>query len=249
MILAFQRAQANLLQRVADAVARVWAGLSGYDEANVAEFVTAVTGIVPVGQQAMGTLVDAYMARMAATAPVGVPVEVVTGLRDVPLEEQYRRPFLRLWHDMAPGADYQQLVAASGERAVTMAATDQQMAMVAATDHVLSAQPRIVGYRRVLTGKSCMFCAAASTRRYTRRDLMPLHSRCDCGIAPIIGHRDPGVVANEDLLSKLKDAGPDYWKQRGFVAPDGTPIDPTDIPSDVAAIDHHTEIGPALQAA
>ena len=108
---------------------------------------------------------------------------------------------------------------------------------------------RVVGYRRVLTGASCAFCAAASTRRYRSEDLMPLHDHCDCDVAPIIGDRDPGNVINRDVLAELKGRGPEYWKSKGFVGDDGKPIDPAaavendDVPVGVA---EHGELGPVL---
>ena len=77
---------------------------------------------------------------------------------------------------------------------------------------------RFTAHRRVLTGRSCMFCATASTQRYRVDQLMPLHNHCDCAVAPIIGDADPGQIINHDLLGSLKKAGGSkYWKQRGLV--------------------------------
>ncbi len=78
---------------------------------------------------------------------------------------------------------------------------------------------------------------------------MPLHTHCDCGVAPIIGDRDPGVTANRARLKALKARGPDYWKQSGFVDEAGLPVDPTKLPTTLARIEHNAEVGPVLNTA
>jgi hypothetical protein len=109
---------------------------------------------------------------------------------------------------------------------------------------VLEQDDRIHFYRRVLTGRSCMFCATASTQRYRGSDLMPLHGRCDCAVAPIFGDEDPGQVINHQVLSKLKAKGPGYWKERGFVDANGDPIEPGR--EGPVAVRQHGELGPTL---
>lgn len=106
----------------------------------------------------------------------------------------------------------------------------------------------IVGYRRVLTGKSCMFCAAAATKIYRRGDLAPLHSGCDCSVAPVFLGADVGLGLNRQVLDNLKAQGKGYWKQRGFVDNDGNPLDPTDVPESLGRVSVNSEIGPVLAA-
>lgn len=107
---------------------------------------------------------------------------------------------------------------------------------------------RVIGYRRVLTGRSCVFCAAAATKVYRRGDLMPLHAHCDCGVAPVYGTADPGLEVNKRLLLELKKRGPEYWRQRGFVDDAGRPIDPTDVPERFGRVTENPDIGPVLAA-
>lgn len=137
-------------------------------------------------------------------------------------------------------------------RAASVDAVDQDALVdaVAAADVPQVGEVReIVGYRRTLTGRSCMFCAAASTRIYRRGDLMPLHAHCDCGVAPVLIGADPAFALNAQVLSNLKAKGKAYWKQSGFVDNDGNPIDPTDVPESAAASVDHPEVGPVLLAA
>jgi hypothetical protein len=106
----------------------------------------------------------------------------------------------------------------------------------------------VVGYRRVLTGKSCMFCAAAATKIYRRGDLAPLHAHCDCAVAPVFLGADVGLGLNRQVLDNLKAQGKGYWKQRGFVDNDGNPLDPTDVPDSIGRVSVNSEIGPVFAA-
>ena len=131
-------------------------------------------------------------------------------------------------------------------RVAEAASTSVQLAMRSAATGAMAGSSRIVGYRRVLTGVSCAFCAAASTRRYSRSDLLPLHRNCDCAVSPIIGNSDPGAVINSDLLDRMQDAShnPDYWNARHFIVTDAGRI----VPPEVKVVDHG-ELGPTLVAA
>lgn len=243
----FNAAHARLLEQVEAIVAAEWARLTSWRDPDAEQFITRVGRVVPVAQTRVAAMVDATVARLTDTAPVGVPAELVTDVRGVPLTEEYLRPFIEIWSKVnrEPLTD---LVANAGDRVVKMATMDTQVGMRNAMTHVASVQPRVVGYRRVLKGKSCKFCAAASTRRYHKAQLMPLHAHCDCGIAPIIGTSDPGEVVNRRTLENLKAQGPEYWKRNGFVDADGAPIPPTEVPSSLAVVTDHDELGPLLNA-
>ncbi len=71
---------------------------------------------------------------------------------------------------------------------------------------------RIVAWRRVLLGTRqtggppCGLCVVAADRIYRRKDLMPIHSRCRCGVLPILDGMDPGLRLNQDDLTALYNA-------------------------------------------
>lgn len=76
---------------------------------------------------------------------------------------------------------------------------------------------------------------------------MPIHSHCDCGVAPIVGTDDPGRIVNRDLYRQLREnGGGQYWKQRGIaiddegniLRPDGNPL--------AVKTSNHGELGPVL---
>lgn len=116
----------------------------------------------------------------------------------------------------------------------------------------MAADKRIVGYRRVLTGfRSCRFCAVASTQRYHKKDLLPLHYACDCVVAAIWGTEDPGWIINRELLNRLQQDSDrqDYWNQHGFVDDHGNPVtSPKKIrwANRDVTVKEHGELGPTL---
>jgi len=93
-----------------------------------------------------------------------------------------------------------------------MAGTDVALAARAQDQKVLSVTPLAVGYRRVIhpeltAGGTCGLCIAASDRRYHKAELMPLHARCACTVAPIMrGGADPGNSLNNLDLGDLYEA-------------------------------------------
>lgn len=79
-------------------------------------------------------------------------------------------------------------------------------------------QKQIRGFRRVVhpelakSGHSCGLCIVASTMIYSKRDLMPIHAGCNCGIAEIYEVNgdiiDPGDQINmSDLEVFYREAG------------------------------------------
>lgn len=79
-------------------------------------------------------------------------------------------------------------------------------------------QKKVIGFRRVVhpelseSGQSCGLCIVASTMWYTRRDLLPIHSGCNCETCEIYDLDgvifDPGEQINmEDLDVFYREAG------------------------------------------
>lgn len=243
---------ARLLARSSAQVLRLWSGLPGYDRPDVPEFTDAAVQAVESNQIAAGLLVDGYVAKAAGVSPVGITPDVVTGVRNgITTQDAYQRPFLRLWRLRSEGVPEQAAQQQVRNYLSGMAQMDTQLAVSHAMAEASDRIDGVVGYRRVLTGKSCVFCAAASTKVYHTGQLRPLHGGrprgCDCGVAPIIGDRDPGRVVNDQLLARLKEQGPRYWEQRGFVDSEGNPIDPTQLGR--VRTDRSAEIGPVLVTA
>ena len=187
MILGYQAAVAAIRARVVDYVRRTWTGLGRWDRADIDRFVAAVVPAVQAGQLTTASLTDAYLAQLERTVlgtaarTVGVSAATVTteALRGVPAVEVYQRAGVTVWTALKGGVSHDQAVARGLKRATDLAATDLQMSKVATAKRVLEQKPNVVGHRRSLRGgSSCGLCIVASTQRYGRGELQPIHPGC-----------------------------------------------------------------------
>jgi hypothetical protein len=137
------------------------------------------------------------------------------------------------------GKSLTQAIEAGALRISSIASTDVQLARRNAGFQARSRNDRIVGYARTLTGaENCALCYVASTQRYTRGELLPIHPGCDCGEMPIYGTQDPGQVINEARLEATHEAVEERFgiSDRGARA-----IDYRNI-----MVREHGELGPLL---
>ena len=178
-------------------------------------------------------------------APTIRPQELATQIiRNGPTTaEVYRRPFVDVYTALANDKSVTQAIQAGQLRISSLASTDVQLARRNAGLTARSGNQNIVGYVRTLTGaENCALCYVASTQRYTRGELMPIHPGCDCGEMPIYGEQDPGQVIDEIRLEATHEA-----VQQRFGVTDRSGRDPIDF-RDIA-IREHGELGPLLTVA
>lgn len=228
--------------------------MPAHREADVARWARLAIPAVSGAQAQIAAMTDQYLAAVQTAAsgttvrPVGVPATAVTteALRGVPAVDVYRRPGVTVWTALAEGMPYSQAVNLGLLRALNIAVTDLQLAKTHTSQQVLEqAGDRVVGYRRVLDGNSCALCAVASTQRYHRGDLMPIHPGCGCDVAPIVGDTDPGQVINADRLAQVHDAiaetfGVSSESARQIGTPNGLQY------RDVIVQHQHGELGPVI---
>lgn len=279
ILAAYLTATAALRSRLLAIVAAAFAAQGDYRDAAAAAFAAQVVPIVQAAQQTMASLTSAYLAHMVSAvaggtaAPLGIPAESVSNLRGVDPSEVYQRPYVQVWTDLSNGKDFPTAVEAGARRAASLAATDLQLAGTHAAQEVMRDDRRIVGYRRVLTNSlhHCGLCVVASSVRYHKSDLLPIHPGCSCAVAPILGHGDPGrtidsailkegateqaigsqglkffshddVIEVGDLLTEAHDAVRDTF---GHAAADAHQIDYRKV----ILVRQHGEIGPTLTVA
>ena len=96
--------------------------------------------------------------------------------------EVYRRPFVSMYTELSKGEIVSAALAVASARASSIASTDVQLAIRQSGYKQRQGNGNIKYYRRVLSGsENCALCAIASTQRYTRGELRPIHPGCDCG--------------------------------------------------------------------
>lgn len=201
--------------RVLAAVLAAFGGTS-VDDAAVDAFLDRVVPLVVAGQLRLGALTDAYLAQVAAVTLGGAPEVLGVGedtlsyaaMRGVPPEVVYARPWITARAKLAAGAPFDTAMAEASSRLDVTVQNDLQLAERHAARAVVLADDRITGFRRAIrpgASKSgtCGLCLAASTQRYGKEDLLPIHGRCHCVVMPIFGGKDP---AREINLQRYREA-------------------------------------------
>ena len=247
LIRGFIGVDATLRDKVVTAVLAVFRNLGSWRDEDIARFTGAVLPLILGAQRQVGSLTQVYVtsliANMTGEATRPPAIDVATGavLRNgTDPAEVYARPIRGVWKSLAAGDDLGTALKAATLRLEQILATDLQLAKTHAARAVMSEDHRVVGYRRVLTGiKTCGLCVVASTQRYHRGDLLPIHPGCDCSVAPVIGTDDPGHILDDRLLDDIHDAVEERF---------GTSDRSARVPDyrDVLVTHEHGEIGPIL---
>jgi hypothetical protein len=246
---AYTRASAAQRRTVLALVLAEWARLTSWRDGDASRLAAAAAPRVAAGQVAAARLTSAYLARVlsallgghrpSSTVDVGYP-------RVVDPQVVYRRPVEQVWRSLADGASLLDAVDAGRRRLESLVVTDLQLARTHAARDVIAVEPRVVGFRRVLTGDgSCGLCVVASTQRYHQDGLLPIHPACDCAVAPLVGDVDPGRVIDQELLDAAHDAvaerfGAASLSARGSGVPDYRTV---------LLVREHGELGPVLTVA
>lgn len=175
-----------------------WMSLGGYDLDDIADWETLAAPVSEAARAETAAAATGYVAVLLDGPPS--PVDVPDDLADP------TAPFLRMWHRLAEGDLWEDArtagVSAAGDYAADLVHSSARTAAGRAGGE------RIVGWRRVLVGISCEWCALVSTQRYRSAESADFgHRRCDCTVAPIVGLLDPGRVINDDLYRELRAQG------------------------------------------
>lgn len=226
---------------------RAWSGLGSYRDADVRRFQRAALPVILAGQRQVASLTVTYLETLyrdiaAETSRVALDLGDVTGrsLRDVSPEDVYRRPFVETWTSLSKGEPLDVATDRGAHRLETLAKTDLQLARTHTVRAVTAQQPGVEYTVRELQGEyDCALCMIASTQRYHKKDLAPIHPGCDCLVKTVRADYDPGQVIDEERLERVhelvEDALGDY--DRGGRAMDYRKI---------IIARHHGEIGPVL---
>lgn len=198
--------QVNRLRTAAgQQAAATWRAVGNVDDAAADTFVARMVPVSAALERAAAEATRGYLAAYAETA-VEVDVAEALATRGVPAAEVWRRPVVTARTALAEGKSWAQAMTMAQARAGDLAETNVALASRSA-GHQAMQQLRVVGYRRVPDGQACELCLIAATQRYRIEQLMPLHSRCGCTVAPILGGQDLGRVIERDAAARLKASG------------------------------------------
>ena len=223
-----------------------WDSLPHYRASAVEDMIEAVTPRVIAGQLRVADLTRAYLARCAVELGWKVvlpPIDQdeIRGARGVDPRVVYRRPAVDVYTALAAGKPLPQAAAEGRLRLTQLIGGDMQLAKTHASRQSMRAYPDAGQfYRRILTGReNCALCVVASTQRYHRGDLMPIHPGCDCGVQPLPPGLSANQVIDEDLLERVHQIAADRLgvSDRGGRTPDYRKL---------LTVREHGEYGPTL---
>lgn len=223
-----------------------WDSLPHYRASAAEDMIEAITPRVTAGQLRIADLTRAYLAECARELGWKVvlpPIDQdeIRGARGVDPRVVYRRPAVDVYTALAAGKPLPQAAAEGRLRLTQLIGGDMQLAKVHASRQSMRGYPEEGQfYRRVLTGReNCALCVVASTQRYYRGDLLPIHPGCDCDVQPL----PPGLAVNqvidEDLLEQVHQITADRLgvSDRGGRTPDYRKL---------LTVSEHGEYGPTL---
>lgn len=195
----FQRTLERIYRRTGALTVARWDALGSWNDADVARFTAQVDQVFAAARIATVNASAGYYSLMTDAPPVQVnPASLV-------VQVDLRAPFTAYWHGLAEGRPWLEAIDAGRSRAESTAidyvtSTSRRTASSVAADG-------IVGWRRVLTGNSCRWCATVATQRYRTVESADFgHDFCDCTVAPIYGDSDPGQVINAAHVERLAGA-------------------------------------------
>lgn len=238
--------------------ARLWGSLATFRDADAERLIATLVPRVEAGQKRIAELTDAYLTRVAqmelgVTVRSGAVATVTTeALRGVAAEEVYRRPFVTTYTSLSKGSSLTAAVASGGARLQSLVTTGMQLSKTHSAASQMRRTQGIAGFMRVLTGReNCALCVIASTQRYRRGDLLPMHPACDCNIKQFKG--DPSVqVIKPDLLEQTHQiidarlSGTDRGARDLGLGKESSSGQPLSDFTDLIVSREHSELGPVL---
>lgn len=235
-------------------IARTWLGLDDYGDSNVASWVQLVAPRLEATTQRMGAMTAAYLAaveraELGESRVRALEARKLTSksLRKVDAEQLMRRAGERTWRALDDGHMIDDAARIGLDRATSMAETNVQLARTHTSLHALSRNDRVVGYRRVLnSARPCALCAVASTQRYHKQELQPIHPGCNCGVLQIFGEHDPGQVIDANRLADVHEQVARRFGGSSRAARDVQVGDDVAQYRDLVVVNKHGEIGPVL---
>lgn len=188
-------------------------GLGAYRDADVRRFQRQALPVILAGERQVASLTASYLEQLyrevdSRSRRVSLDLDEVTGeaLRGVAPEDVYERPFKELRAALGDGASLDAAIDRGARRLTIVTKTDLQLARTHTVREVSDDMPRFEYTVRELQGEyDCALCMIASTQRYRKKDLAPIHPGCDCLVKTVTAEYDPGQVIDEDKLERIHD--------------------------------------------
>ncbi|MFI7096439.1 hypothetical protein [Streptomyces lydicus] len=245
--LQYDAAVRNVWTSVLGRVGTTWKRLGSWRGGDVAKFQKTALPILAGGQRQVASLTATYLEQLYAEIagrPLRVDVDMsrVTGraIRGVDPSTVYERPFKEVWTALSKDEPLDVALDRGANRLDTLLKTDLQLARTHTARDVADQLPGVEYTVREPIGEyNCALCLVASTQRYRKRELLPIHPGCDCLVKIVRSDYDPGQVIDEARLQAIHDA---VAAELGDYDRSGRAIDYRKV----VVQNTHGEIGPIL---
>lgn len=247
---AYQSVSGRLLNAAGTSASNLFKTLPDWRDENIQLFITQMERLLVASKREAAKLAVAYYREISKLegqrfiAPVISAADLTTtALRNgADVEQVYTRPFVDMRTALANGKSVSEAINSGAFRAQDLARTEVQLARRGAGLFARGNNNNIVGYLRVLSGaENCALCYVASTQRYRRGDLLPIHPGCDCGEMPIYGTTDVEQVIDQERLDAVHES---IGERFGVSDRSARAVDYSKI-----AVRQHGELGPVLTVA
>lgn len=253
---AHQTTTKQIRDRTLAVTAARWDASQAYRDADIDRLIAQILPQVQAGQIATATLTNAYIGQAAlaagTTAGATVDRDMILGYRGVSSADVYRRGAVTLYTALSNGSPLDMAISYGLDRMLSIVATELQQAKNRQAQRALE-QSGFYGYRRVLSGlENCALCAIASTQRYSKSELMPIHPGCDCGVQPVREADGPGTILDPDVLERThalidrKLGGTDRGARDLGIEKTSSAGKPLSDFTDLVVVNDHGELGPTL---
>lgn len=188
-----------------------WSGLHSWRTPDVKTFQKTALPVLMAGQRQVASLTTTYLERLyqdiaGESSRVTLDFDKVTGtaLRGVDPVDVYERPFQQVWTALSNGEPFDVALDRGTSRLESLVKTDLQLARTHTAREVTAQQPGVEYTIREPIGEyNCALCLVASTQRYRKKNLLPIHPGCDCLVKTVKSSYDPGQVIDEDRLNAI----------------------------------------------
>lgn len=199
----YQLALKRIGERTNLTLKRIWDALGSWDEADILGFFEQIEPALAAAKKSTVRVSNGYYSKLGEVRPPAFPVADVLSVPPDPAT-----PFLSHWSKLKNGVSFAESVeSAFADMSNDVVDFVQSTARRTADVTAANGGVKIVGWRRVLTGVSCEWCALVSTQRYRSAESADFgHRACDCSVVAIVGDRDPGQVINSKLYDRLQES-------------------------------------------
>lgn len=222
----------RLREQTAQTGGLIWDRYANVDAAGLEAWTSRAVPVTRRAQEAAARLAQAYISSyvglVGLESPPAVDVAAVVARArggSVAVEDVFARPVITARKVLADGGRWEEAMTVGRDRAVRLVDDDVNLAHREAMTDVMRSTGQIHYYRRVPSGDACEFCLTAASQLYKIASVMPLHTRCNCGYAPVVGLVDPYRDYSERAANTMR--------AQGYVPP-------------IVTVTDHGELGPVL---